>query len=303
MACMDKIRGNLIGRSGARPVGVEIELGRVDSAGAANAVHRRFGGTIRIDGPHRMSVRGTEFGNFRIERDEAGDGSGKSTGFLADIGCAPARTVAATPPMPANRLSEIDVLVHDLVRLGAQSTWAGLLNGIGLHLNPSLAPADLTPSAILRVMQAYLLQALVLHGSGDSDPTGSRPPIVDPFPVRYVDHVLDPAYAPGFETLIADYLMFNPTRNRPLDMLPLFSLIDRPRVSRAVPDQRISARPSFRWRLPDAEFEIPPWSVAGRWTQWLRVETASLDADDLAARLAHRTRSTAVEQQRLAARN
>ena len=152
-------------------------------------------------------------------------------------------------------------------------------------------------------MQAYLLQAPVLHGSGDSDPTGSRPPIVDPFPVRYVDHVLDPAYAPGFETLIADYLMFNPTRNRPLDMLPLFSLIDRPRVSRAVPDQRISARPSFRWRLPDAEFEIPPWSVAGRWTQWLRVETASLDADDLAARLAHRTRSTAVEQQRLAARN
>ncbi|MEQ9330576.1 amidoligase family protein [Thalassobaculum sp.] len=293
----------MIGRGGARPVGVEIELERVDSAGVATAVHRRFGGTIQIDDPHRMSVRGTEFGNFRIERDEAGNGTGKSTGFLADIGSAPARTEAATPPMPANRLSEIDVLVHDLGRLGAQGSQAGLLNGIGLHLNPSLAPADLTPGAILRVMQAYLMQAPVLLGSGDSDPTGSQLPIVDPFPVHYVDHVLDPAYAPGFETLIADYLLFNPTRNRPLDMLPLFSLIDRPRVSRAVPDPRISARPSFRWRLPNAEFEIPPRSVAGRWTQWLRIETASLDTDDLAARLAHRTRPTAAEQQRLAVRN
>ncbi len=203
MTAMHKIRPNLIGIGGERPVGVEIEFERVDAFGVASAVHRRFGGTIRIDGPHRISVRGTEFGNFRIEPDwrwvrpcAGTDGRPDAADrILGVFGRDPVPTEVATPPIPAARLCEIDVLVHDLARPGHEGTSPGRLDGIGLHLNPSLGPADLTPGSILRVMQAYLLQApdRPAAANADTDTLGSPLPVGDRFPADYVDRVLDPA--------------------------------------------------------------------------------------------------------------
>ncbi|OBX33760.1 putative amidoligase enzyme [Halomonas elongata] len=38
--------------------------------------------------------------------------------------------------------------------------------------------------------------------------------------------MLDPDYQPDLRTLIDDYLEYNPTRNRELDLLPLFAYLD-----------------------------------------------------------------------------
>ena len=211
-----------IGRGGRRRVGVEIEFGRLDAARAAIAIRRRFGGTIRPEGPHRVFVDGTELGGFRVELDwswvhgavDQGGMVDQAKAWLGTIGRELVPTEVVTPPVPAGRLQEIDALVLDFVGLGAEGTRSGLFNGFGLHLNPELAPGDLDADPIRRVLQAYLLEAPALRVDIDVDPMRCLLPFVEPFPPPYVDHVLDPAYAPSLETLIDDYLRFNPTRNR-----------------------------------------------------------------------------------------
>ncbi len=287
-----------IGRSGKRRVGVEIEFGRLAAAVAAEAVRQRFGGVTRSDGPHRLHVEATEIGDFRVELDwdwvhgTKPDGGlvDKANEFLGDLGREWVPTEIVTPPLPAGRLPEIDALVQTLVRLGAEGTRTGLLNGFGLHLNPALGPADLTAPRILAVLQSYLLEAPALRVAIGVDPVRSLLPFVEPFPAGYVDHVLDPGYRPSMDCLIADYLRFNPTRNRELDLLPLFASIDRERVQRAIADPKVSARPTFHWRLPNADLEDPLWTVAGQWARWQGVEERALDVDGLAARVAERNR-------------
>lgn len=287
-----------IGRGGRRPVGVEIEFGGLDADRAAGAVRRRFGGGLRRSGAHRLYVDDTELGTFKVELDwdwvhTAGNHGRfvhKAKELLGDIGREVVPTEVVTPPMPAGRLPEIDSLVGDLARLGAEGTRSGLLYGFGLHLNPSLGPADLAVDPIRRVLQAYLLEAPALRAAIDVPPMRSLLPFVEPFPPRYVDRVLEPDYAPSLERLIDDYLRFNPTRNRELDLLPLFAELDRERVWRSAPDPHVSARPTFHWRLPNADIENPEWTVTAQWSRWLRVEEAALDGDGLAGRLDERQR-------------
>ncbi|MEQ9330577.1 amidoligase family protein [Thalassobaculum sp.] len=292
---------SLIGRGGRRPVGVEVEFGGLDAERAADAVRRRFGGTIRRSGAHRLYVDDTELGRFKVELDwdwvhAADDDTGfmnKAKQLLGDIGREVVPTEVVTPPMPAGRLPELDSLVADLARLGAEGTRSGLLYGFGLHLNPALGPADLDAGPIRRVLQAYMLAAPALRAAIDVPPMRALLPFVEPFPPGYVELVLAPDYDPPLPQLIDDYLRLNPTRNRELDLLPLFAELDGERVRRMVPDPHVSARPTFHWRLPNADFESPDWTVAGQWARWLQVERAALDADELAERLAERQRTNA----------
>jgi hypothetical protein len=85
------------------------------------------------------------------------------------------------------------------------------------------------------------------------------------------------------ETLIDDYLIYNPTRNRELDMLPLFAWIDEERVRDAVADKRINPRPTFHYRLPDARVDRPDWTVTTEWNRWCVVERLSARPEKLAA--------------------
>lgn len=290
-----------IGRGGRRPVGVEIEFGGLGAMPAADAVRRRFGGTMRRGGTHRIHIDDTEFGSFRVELDwdwvhgvRDDDGLvGKARELLGDIGGEVVPTELVTPPVPAGRLPEIDGLVGELARLGAKGTRSGLLNGFGLHLNPALGAADLGAGPIRRVLQAYLLEAPALRAAIGVDPMRALLPFVEPFPAGYVDLVLAPDYDPPIAGLMDDYLQYNASRNRELDLLPLFAEIDRERVGRAVVDPKVSARPTFHWRLPNADIEDPTWTIAGQWDRWLRIETAALDVPGLDQRLAARQRGEA----------
>lgn len=280
---------------------MEVEFGSLDAQRAAEAVRARFGGSIRHSGAHRLYVDDTEVGRFKVELDwewvhgveDDGGFIDKAKELLGDIGREVVPTEVVTPPMPAGRLPDIDALVGDLARLGAEGTRSGILTGFGLHLNPALGPADLAARPIRQVLQAYMLAAPALRAAIDVPPIRALLPFIEPFPPRYVELVLAPDYDPPLERLIDHYLLHNPTRNRELDLLPVFAEFDGDRVRHAVPDPHVSARPTFHWRLPNADFENPDWSVAGQWAHWLEIEQAAVDAEELAERLVERQRRDA----------
>ncbi|MCB1684264.1 MAG: amidoligase family protein, partial [Pseudomonadales bacterium] len=62
-----------------------------------------------------------------------------------------------------------------------------------------------------------------------------------------------------------------------LDMLPLFSHLDAPRVAARVDDPRIKSRPTLHYRLPNCEIDREGWDLGGDWARWLQVEHLAAD--------------------------
>ncbi|MEO1695005.1 MAG: amidoligase family protein, partial [Pseudomonadota bacterium] len=79
------------------------------------------------------------------------------------------------------------------------------------------------------------------------------------------------------DALIDDYLRLSPTRNTELDLLPLLAHLDADRVRRALPDEKVRARPTFHYRLPNAEIGNPNWSALREWNRWVLVEQIAAD--------------------------
>ena len=106
---------------------------------------------------------------------------------------------------------------------------------------------------------------------------------IAPYPAAYERLVLREDYQPSLPQLIDDYLEHNPTRNRGLDLLPLFAHLDGPRVQRVVDDERVSARPTFHFRMPDSRVDDPSFRITEPWRAWLEVERLACDPERLAA--------------------
>lgn len=274
-----------LGRSGDRKVGVEIEFGGIGAMETARIVGNLLGGAVDDSSPYTATVRDTSIGDVSVELDwswiqKAGDDGGiidQTKEILADLGRDVVPTEIVAPPLEADRLNELDRLVRGLAENGAKGTRAGLLNGFGLHLNPEVWQADLNASTLRRVLQAYLLLSPTLRRDIQVDFTRSVLPFVAAFGDDYMQRVISPDYDPSMEALIDDYITFNPTRNRELDMLPLFAHIDDKRVRNRLHDEKISSRPTFHWRLPNADLENPHWTVSDEWERWLTVENLAID--------------------------
>lgn len=294
-------RTSALAQHESRKVGVEIEFGGLGTVETARVVQDRLGGGIDGVTPYAATVRETRIGDVTVELDwswmqKAGDDGGiidQTKEVIADLGRDVVPMEIVAPPLEAERLGELDCLVRGLAENGAKGTRAGLLNGFGLHLNPEVWKADLNAGTLLRVLQAYLILSPDLRRDIQVDFTRSILPFVAAFGDDYMRHVIDPAYDPTMDRLIDDYINFNPTRNRELDMLPLFAHIDSDRVRTRLEDQKISARPTFHWRLPNADLENPNWSVAHEWKRWLTVEELAIDDRRLGARVADWARERA----------
>ncbi len=109
-------------------------------------------------------------------------------------------------------------------------------------------------------------------------------PHANPFPREYALKVLDRGYAPDLDRFIDDYLHFNPTRNRELDLLPLFAYL-RPEHSHALLHNALTKpRPTFHYRLPNAQLSQPGWGSAVEWNRWVEVENLAANQEALHAR-------------------
>ncbi len=155
-----------------------------------------------------------------------------------------------------------------------------LVYSFGVHFNPEAPSLD--AANILAHLRAFVLLSAYLRKAGQTDLTRRVLPHISPHPPAYLARILNPDYAPDLSTLIDDYLEFSPTRNRDLDLLPLFAHLDEERVRRAVgSEHKVNARPTYHYRLPNSQVGDPLWSVTSEWRSWLMVERLANDPERL----------------------
>ncbi len=282
-----------------RRIGFELEYAGVQPEQALASIQAEYGGDIRQSTEFEYEVRGTELGNFRLEldadyfkqkaREEEKDNSsddGKDwQRWSKDLLSAAAQLVVpweiVTDPIPLSCLHRLDPLCAELRANGALGTRHSVLYAFGVHLNPELP--DLTAETVLGYLRAYFCLYDWLHERETVDMTRKITPYIDPFPKQYVLRVIAEGYQPDRSGLIDDYLQHNPTRNRSLDMLPLFAYLDKQRVLDAVDDPRIKPRPTLHYRLPNSDVDRSGWSLLSPWRDWLQVEFLAADSDRLRA--------------------
>lgn len=285
-----------LGPDGApRRVGVEIEFAGIDARRAAALAQGLFGGEIRQEAPHVFEVSGTSLdGDVAIELDIAAAHPDRRVP-LQDLGEGVASKVRAAivavgqlvmpfevglPPLPVERLGEVDRLVAALREAGAEGTGGGLLHAFGLHLNPEAAALD--AGYLADHLRAFAFAAPWLRTEIDVDLVRAASPFIRPYPDDYVRKIADPAYRPSLDRLIDDYLDANPTRDRELDMLPILAHLDPERVRARARGEKVKPRPAFHYRLPDSRVDEPGWCVVADWNRWVMVERLAADPERLA---------------------
>ncbi|MCS2609594.1 amidoligase family protein [Halomonas dongshanensis] len=298
------LRNNLNGKP--RCVGVEVEFAGLAARDTAALVARLFDGEITTVSPHRLLVTDTRWGTFGIELDtqyahpdpgllDNVEASGtppkrrlelhaKTRELIGDMVTGLVPTEIICPPVPWDELERLDALFEALHTHGAKGTDASLLYGFGLHLNVEIADQSVT--YLLAMLRAYLLLAPWLRKEINVDITREVLPHANPFAKEYALKVLDARYAPDLDTLIDDYLRFNPTRNRELDLLPLFRYLSPSHPNALLHDGLTKPRPTFHYRLPNAQLSHPNWGALMEWNRWVEVEKLAFDDDALKARCA-----------------
>ena len=283
-----------------RRVGVEIEFAAVSPSRVATRVAKLYGGTAEQEDPHRFHIRGTRLWNFLVELDtqyahrapgEVGPSASGLQGLMetfsnamrelyGDLGSLVIPYEVVCPPIDVEQLPELEALLLALREEGAQGTRDNLLHAFGVQFNPDIATRD--PQWILAVLKAEILLSEWLRSIISVDMARRILAFADPFPKAYIHIILKDEYWPDIDQLIEDYLIYNPTRNRELDMLPLFLWLDADRVRRKIPDKLVKPRPTFHYRLPDANIRESRWSLTLEWNRWCVVERLAEDREILA---------------------
>ncbi len=274
-----------------RKIGVEIEFAGVDVEDVAEVTAAMFDGSIRKSHDLEYYVD-TSLGEFRVELDskplkdlaEHLAAKPNSNSFtLARLGFETIRSAASTlvpyeivtPPLPESELSTVDALVDELRKRGATGTQDGLLYAFGVHFNPELR--DLSATVIHAHLQAFFMLRPWIKEAFETDLSRQVMPYIRPHGDEYVALVLGQE-APNIEQLVDEYVLHNPTRNRDLDMLPMLTYLCEERVRKVVGDnEKINTRPTFHYRLPNANVGDPNWSVSDEWKSWQAVERLAND--------------------------
>lgn len=278
-----------------RRLGVEIEFGGLSIDEAAETVRAEVGGEIRKLGRFEVEVTGDAHGPWGIEldafllkaweqRQEGGNALAQRMDQLAEeaVRAAAEQIVpveVVSPPLPMDQLVVVNRVIVRLGEAGARGTAERPTDAFGMQLNPELPATDV--DTILRYFRAFLCLEDWLRARSEIDLTRRLTFFADPFPKHYVRQVVSTGYAPSIGRLIDDYLAANPTRNRSLDLLPLFAHLDEPRVRKVVDDALIKARPTLHYRLPNSHVGKAGWSLDAAWQDWLVVEHLAAQARSL----------------------
>lgn len=279
-----------------RRVGIEIELQGIPVAELADLTASTLGGDVQTVSMSEFAVDVEGQGRYRVEVDfellkevaRAHHESGREEGLerlaVEMLHSASALLVPCeviTPPLAMDTMPEpLDDLVEAIRRAGGKGTHHSPLYAFGVHLN--IDPPELSPGCTLAFMRAFVCLFDWIVWRGDIDLSRRLTPYIQRFPRNYEDRLLDAGYEPGWDRLIDDYLDMNATRNRALDMLPLFGYVDKDRVCAAVDDSRLKFRPGFHYRLANSCVDDPGWSVAQPWSRWVEIERLAADRERLA---------------------
>ncbi|MDL0430092.1 amidoligase family protein [Marinobacter sp. TBZ242] len=279
-----------------RRVGVEIELSGLGYEDLVSLCSKLLGGQARPVARYVCEID-TDIGAFGIELDsdpikdlnlndqrlpESVRGIGGQAMNVIDAAAekiVPLEIVS--PPLPFSELERIETLCDELHKAGALGSREALYFAFGLQLNPELP--DLRPSTLVRYLQAFATLYEWLKARHQIDFSRKLTTYVEPWNSTYVDLMISEDYAPGMDQLIKDYLHFNPTRNKALDLLPLFAHLNSGLLGRYVNDERIKSRPTLHYRLPDCDIDNPLWHFSTVWNDWVVLEQLASNATDLSA--------------------
>ncbi|RYZ66881.1 MAG: amidoligase [Proteobacteria bacterium] len=280
-----------------RRVGFEFEFSGVGLANTAAIIQELLGGTIESKHRFAYSVKGTRLGHFEIESDASMLSQRKWEKYARVFGISPGQGFMGetleslvanvseelvpyeivSPPIPFSQMSEMETLREKLQEAGAQGTHTRFYAAYGMQFNPEMP--DFKVETLLGYMRAFFLLYDRLLLSEDIPLARKVLPFIDPFPTEYIEQVLNPDYRPhSVQSFMRDYLEYNPTRNRPLDWLPLFAHLDQNLVFEyEVERELIKPRPTLHYRLPSSLIDDPNWTIAGEWNKWVEIERLASD--------------------------
>ena len=283
-----------------RRVGVEIEFAGLDLDEICCRLREVIGGSIDRRSDYEAKIEATSLGDVTVELDAVAFRDQKVKDLLGQLHLEKlqaglpevveaklaqgARWLVpfeiAFAPVEIERLAEFDAVCAAFLK-DAEGTRSSIWNAFGLHFNPELPRLDV--QTILRYLRAFLCLYEELKTAHDVDLSRRISPFIKPFEDDYARRVLDPAYTPDIGTFIDDYIEANPTRNRPLDLLPVLAWLDERRVVERLPEEKIRKRPTFHYRLPDSRINELGWSISHEWNIWMRVEDLAFNDAALSA--------------------
>lgn len=269
-----------------RRVGVEFEFTGLSMEHIARLLRDTVGGQIDPLSPYEYKIRDTPVGDFKVELDYAylkklGRREARGDDLKADIERLSEDMLAAVakqvvpfeivcPPIALGKLAILEDVVRALRAAGARGTANSPIYAFGMHFNQELPALDV--ATVRDYLRGYVVLYDWLKQASQVDVSRRVFPFIQPYPREYHRLVTAADYGPDMAGLIDDYLQHNASRNRALDMLPLFSHIDEARVAVAVEDELVNARPTLHYRLPNCEIEREDWNIGVAWRHWLRVE-------------------------------
>ncbi|WP_276497137.1 amidoligase family protein [Pontibacter litorisediminis] len=288
-----------------RKVGFELEYANVSIEDAVRIIQGLFGGQQQQENRFKWQVQHTSLGDFTVEfdltlltekkykkafellniRPEEIKLGGRHT-LESEVETALESVVAkvfpyeiACPPVPCTQLEPLETLREALYRHHAEGTKSFLTNAFGTHINTE-APATDTDT-LLAYLRAFLLLYPWLLEAGHTDLARKISPFIAPYPTVYADMVLHAAYQPDQKGLISDYHKYNPDRNRPLDLYPLFAFLQEDLLKQFHGLGKVKARNTFHYRLPNSSIGQPGWTLAQEWNNWVMVEELASDRDKI----------------------
>ncbi|PRY10178.1 putative amidoligase enzyme [Pontibacter ummariensis] len=288
-----------------RTVGFELEYANLGIEESVRLVQELYGGQVEKENRFKQHVRGTSLGDFTIEFDltlltemrykkafaafnirledirlgESALEEELENALESVIGKLFPYEIAC-PPVPCTQLEQIEKLREALHQHHAEGTEAFPTNAFGTHIN--IQAPNTNTETLLTYLKAFLLLYPLLIETGKTDLARKISPFIDPYPTAYVELVLSPDYRPNLDTFIEDYHTFNPDRNRPVDMYPMFSALKHDKLEQYTGLGKVKARKTFHYRLPNSSIANPNWTLAQEWNNWVMVEELANDPEKIA---------------------
>lgn len=282
-----------------RSVGFEFEFTGVEMEDIASMLSLLYGGKIKQLSTFEFKVVNTKFGDFGLELDaqlirekkyekflqnigidlSAYEGQEAVEDSLKDLASSVVPYEIITPPISLSAMNELTALVDGLRKLKAKGTGSSFVYAFGLHLNPEIP--DESTETLLNYLRAFVLLDSWIRKDIAVDVSRRLTPFINRFEDDYMAHILDPEYRPDQTEFIEDYFDFGNSRNRPLDLQPLFMYLDEQLTSKLVEDTLTSSRPAFHYRLPNCSPEDEAWTLALEWNRWVLVEKLAADEESL----------------------
>lgn len=185
----------------------------------------------------------------------------------------------STPPIPIDKLDIVKDLVEHLSSYNAKGTGEKIYYAFGLHINMEIVSSKI--ESILDYLRAYLILQDFINKDAKIDLARKISPFIDNFKKDYILHILNENYTPSKKEFIEDYIRFNPSRNRSLDMLPILAFLDDDLVSSFLPKEKIKPRPAFHYRLSNSRIGENDWDISEEWNRWVLVENLANDKNSL----------------------